>query len=136
MEKTNSISAPLHELLVKLRFLSMIEDGKKINFGSLTFSNSGSLIDSMYRNITGENRKNLISHLLRIINQTISAINEYKDTEYCKMIINHLASAKVGIQALIITYQGDPGIIAELETIMANINLQLGKNTCLLEDPP
>lgn len=130
---TNSIPIPLNDLLVKLKILSMIERGKKINMGTMTFTDSNSFLGSINRSLTGEGRKGLMIHLNQIIHQTICAINEYHETEFNKIVINHLSKAKVGIQNLITTYQEDPSIVAQIEICIANIDLQLEKNRHLLD---
>ena len=130
---TNSIPATLTDLLVKLKILSMVERDKKVNMGSMTFVDSNSWWGSFQRSLAGEGRKSLMVHLNQIINQAITAINEYKTTEFCKIIVNHLAEAKIGIQNLQTTYQDDPHIVAQIATCVTNIDLQLTKNQCLLD---
>ena len=130
---TNSIPATLNDLLVKLRILSMIERGKKINMGTMTFTDSSSWMGAIGRSLTGEGRKGLMVHLSQIVQQAINAINEYQNTEFCALIVNHLAQAKIGIQNLTTTYQSDPNVVAQIEVCVSNIDLQLDKNRCLLE---
>src|SRR5947209_20579174 len=97
---TNSIPATLNDLLVKLKILSMIERGHKINMGSMTFVDANSWWGSFQRSLNGEGRKSLMIHLNQIIQQAITAINEYQNTEFCKIVVNSLAHAKIGIQNL------------------------------------
>lgn len=130
---TNSIPATLNDLLVKLRILSMIERGKKINMGTMTFTDSSSWMGAIERSLSGEGRKGLMVHLNQIVQQAINAINEYQKTEFCGIIVNNLAEAKIGIQNLTTTYQSDPSIVAQIEVCISNINLQLEKNRSLLE---
>lgn len=111
----------------------MIERGHKINMGTMTFVESTSWLGSLQRSLNGEGRKGLMIHLNQIIQQAITAINEYQNTEFCKIIVNSLAHAKIGIQNLITTYQNDPSIVAQLEICIENIDLQLEKNRSLLE---
>lgn len=72
-------------------------------------------------------------HLNQIVQQAINAINEYQNTEFCALVVNHLAQAKIGIQNLTTTYQSDPNVVAQIEVCVANIDLQLEKNRGLLE---
>jgi hypothetical protein len=130
---TNSIPTTLNDLLVKLKVLSMIERGKKINMRSMTFTDSSSWFGAFCRSFSGEGRNGLMVHLNQIVQQAISAINEYQNTEFCCLVVNHLAQAKIGIQNLITTYQNDPSIVAQLEVCISNINLQLDKNRDLLD---
>lgn len=128
-----SIPTTLNDLLVKLKILSMLEVNKKINMNSLTFVDASSWIGTIQRSMSGEGRKNLMIHINQIIGQAISAIYEYYDTEFCRLIVNHLAAARIGIQTLITTYMSDPGIIAQVTVCIENINLQLEKHRDLLE---
>ena len=130
---TNSIPATLNDLLVKLKILSMIERGKKINMGSMTFVDSSSWWGSFSRSLSGEGRKGLMVHLNQIVQQAITAIGEYKDTEFCGLIVNNLAQAKIGIQNLSTTYQDDPSVVAQINICVSNIDLQLEKNRSLLD---
>ena len=130
---TNSIPATLNDLLVKLKILSMVERGKKINMGTMTFIDASSWLGSISRSMSGEGRKGLMAHLSQIVQQAINAINEYQSTEFCGLIVNHLAEAKVGIISLKTTYQSDPSIVAQLDVCISNIDLQLNKNRNLLE---
>ena len=130
---TNSIPATLNDLLVKLKILSMIERGKKINMGNMSFTDSNSWVGALTRSLSGEGRKGLMLHLNQIVQQAIGAINEYQTTEFCVLIVNHLSQAKIGIQNLTTTYQSDPSIVAQIEVCLSNIDLQLDKNRSLLE---
>lgn len=130
---TNSIPSTLNDLLVKLKILSMIERGKKINMASMTFTDSTSWFGALSRTISGEGRKSFILYLSQTIQQAINAISEYRDTEFARIIVNDLSNAKIGIQNLTTTYHSDPLCIAQLEIYIANIDLQLEKNRDLLE---
>lgn len=129
---TNSIPSTLNDLLVKLNVLSRIERGNKINMGTLSFTDSNSWWGSIQRSLNGEGRKSLMVHLNQIIQSAICAIAEYQKTEFCRIIVNCLAEAKIGIQNLIITYQSDPYIVAQIHVCLSNIDLQLEKNRHLL----
>lgn len=133
MATTNSIPATLNDLLVKLKILSKLERGSKINVGTMSFVDSNSWLGCMYRSFSGEGRKGLMVHLNQIIQQSINAIAEYQNTEFCSLVVNQLAHAKIGIQSLITTYQDDPQVVAQLEVCLQNIDMQLKKNQTLLE---
>jgi len=132
----NSIPPPLNDLLVKLKILSMVERGKKINMNTMTFTDAGSWVGSLTRSLNGESRKGLMVHLKSIVQQAVEAITEYQNTEYCKLIVNELARAKVGIQTLMTTYQSDPNIVSEIEVCITNITMQLNRNASLLDGHP
>lgn len=129
---TNSIPQALNDILVKLDILSMTERGKKINMGSMTFVDSNSWIGAITRGYYGEGRKSCIMNLNNIVSQAIAAIEEYRDTEFCAIIVNQLSRAKIGIRNLAVTYQSDPSIVAQINVCLSNIDLQLSKNQDLL----
>lgn len=129
---TPSIPTPLRPLLEQLELLSMVETGYKINWGDRTFVDSTSWIGAYKRSTTGEGRKNLVIQINSIIDQTIDAIREYKDTEFFTLIINGLARAKNGLLNLATTYQYRPDTVAQLHVSLANIQLQLDKHKHLI----
>lgn len=130
---TNAIPSTLSELLVKLKIFSMIERDKKINMSTMTFTDSSSWTGALKRSMSGEGRKGLMLHIKQIIEQCIAAIDEYQSTEFCAIIVNALAGARIGIHNLTVTYQSDPSMVAQLEVCISNIDLQLRKNHKLLE---
>ena len=130
---TNSIPHTLNDLLVKLKIISMIERGQKINMSTMTFVDASSWVGALHRSFSGEGRKSLMVHLNQIVQQAILTITEYQNTVFCGIIVNHLSQAKIGIRNLCITYQFDPSIVAQLEVCISNIDLQLEKNKHLLE---
>jgi hypothetical protein len=129
---TNSIPSVLNGLLVKLRVLSKVKSGNKINISTLSFIDANSWVGAGKRGIAGEDRKGLIQFLTVIIHDSIKAINDYRNTEFCSLVINHLAEAKLGLKNLTVTYSSDPNVVAQLEVFIANIDLQLEKNRALL----
>lgn len=121
------IPVPLNDLLVKLKVFSMVEPGKKINMNTMTFVDSASWIGSITRNITGEGRRDLMVHLHQLIQQTIGAIETYKDSEFYPLLIETITQARVGIGNLITTYQSYPSIVAQIEICISNLDIQLDK---------
>lgn len=129
---TNAIPTPLNDLLVKLTFLSKLQQGNKVNITSMSFVDATSWLGAFQRSLAGEGRKDLMMHLKQIIEQTILNIQDYQDTEFCAIIVNHLAEAKIGIQTLSSTYSDDPQIVSQIQVMLQNIDLQLSKNKNLL----
>lgn len=128
MSTSHSIPATLRDLLSKLEFLSMIERGKKPCMGDMTFVDGNSFWGALMRAFKGEGNKGMLVHLNQIIEQTVEAIEEYKDTEFFPIIINTLAKAKLGIGNLITTYKEQPSVVSQINVLLSNINLQLKKN--------
>jgi len=117
----------------------MIESGKKINMGNMTFTDNFSWLSTsswfgaINRGLNGEGKKGLIVHLNQIIGEAIVGINEYQYTEFCAIIVNHLAQARIGIQNLITTYTKHPKTVAQIMVCLENVDLQLKKNQKLLD---
>lgn len=129
----NAIPTSLNDLLVKLRFLSLIKSGYKVNLGTMSFTTGKTLLSRVHRNLAGENRSRLMNYLTQIVAETMKAIEDYHGTQFCRLLINHLADAKTGITNLATTYTSDPNVSAQLAVCLANIELQLTKNRTLLD---
>jgi hypothetical protein len=131
---TNPIPSTLHELLVELQFLGMIERGMKVNMMSkMSFVDANSWYDAFARRIYGEGRKSLVLYINKTVTRAIASIAEYHNTEFSRIILNTLSEAKIGIRNLSDTYQSDPHMVSEISVIIKNIDLQLEKHKDMLE---
>lgn len=129
-----SIPREIHDILVKLNFLSMIERGVKINTSTkLGFVNSDSWIGAFMRALNHENRRVTINFLENVIDTSITAIKNYSHTEFLKVIIEYLYKARAGIVNLECTYQGDPDFSSHIKVCLDNIDIQLNKHQNLIE---
>jgi hypothetical protein len=130
----NSIIPPaLNDLLVQMAVVGQLRVGQKLNMGAMTFSDANSWYSSFWRSISGEGRRGLMLHLTQIVQQASTAIHDYKDTDFCKLIVNHLVEFKKGVNSLSTTYSTDPRIIAQLSVLNANIDMQLNKYVHLID---
>lgn len=123
----------LHNLLVKLEFISKVERGNKINLNDMSIVDSSSWIASFFRSINGEGRRGLIAELRITISSSVRAIEEYNGTEFCRIIVNHLNKARIGISNLSATYQNDAFTLANIDTLISDIDIQLKKNKQLID---
>jgi hypothetical protein len=71
-------------------------------------------------------------YLNQIVEQSIEAINEYRETSYLPFIVHALASAKRGIENLEKAYQNQPDMISQIRVCVTNIKIQLEENKELL----
>jgi len=133
MSSLQSIPSTLRELLSKLEFLGMIERGQKPCMGDMTFVDGNSLWGALIRAFKGEGSKGMLAHINQIIEQTVEAVDEYKDTEFLPIIVNTLNKAKIGINNLGTTYNGQPAVTSKINVIIANINHQLRKHRHCIE---
>lgn len=130
---TDSIPVGLRSLLAKHYFLAQISQGYKPCMSNMTLVESTSWYGSFYRFWYGESRKTVISEIEDIIGQTIDAIVAHKSkTSFLKLIINALASTRVGIESMKNTYRGDPAMIGKLQVQLTNIDLQLEEHRHLI----
>lgn len=123
----SSIPAHLKELLKNLEFLAMIEEGKKACLGDMTFVDADSWLGAWKRSQNSENKKNFISFVDSIIEQTFVAIQDPRNKEFLPNIIRTLARAKVGISKTQITYYDHPSFVSAIRVTLANIDHQLKK---------
>jgi hypothetical protein len=125
---SNSIPPNLKDLLIKLEYLSMIERGKKPCMNDMTFVESTSWYGSLWRALNGENKRSMLVEIEQIVEQAISALSQYSDTEFMTLIVNALARARAGITNLAPTYQDHPHVVSSIKVMTANIDLQLDRN--------
>jgi len=123
---TESIPVGLRSLLSKHYFLAQISQGYKPCMSNMTLVDSSSWAGAFYRFWYGESRKTVIAEIEDIISQTIDSIATHKNKPaFLRLIINALASTRVGIESMKNTYRSDPAMIGRLQVQLTNIDLQL-----------
>ena len=125
LQTRHAIPTGLQILLSDLNFLSQIKRDTKPCCGDHVLVDSDSWYGAIYRFYKGENRENSISKIEQIVTQTIDSIEEHKDSEHIKIIINYFSDAREGIQALLTVYSSDPKIKAKIKVILDRIDIQL-----------
>ena len=119
------IPQELKELLQKLEFLSLIQDNIKPNIYSMSFSEVGCWSHSLYRTATGESGTVLMKEINKIIDDAISALEQYNNTEFHDIILETLNRANTGLIKLRTTYKAKPDIVSKINVCMTNIGLQI-----------
>ena len=99
----------------------------------MTFIDASSWLGALGRSLNSEGRKSTMLHIRQIVTQAIAAINDYYETEFCQLIVNHLAQSKIGLANLASTYESDPNIKANIDIIIVDIDLQLNRHKKLLD---
>ena len=131
---SESIPVGLRSLLAKHYFLAQITRGYKPCLSKMTLVNSSSWTGALYRFIHGETRKTGITDIENIISETVDSINTHKkNLPFLKLIINAMASTRVGIESMIITYRDDPAMIGRIRVQLTEIDLQLEKHRELIK---
>lgn len=124
---SSRIPIDLRELLAKLKFLSMIQSGNKVNTNTMSFVDSDSWYGAVRRALNHENRKVTLDFVNTTIDQTIEYVNKHEKSEFLELIINRLNAARVGISELLVTYREDPKFISNITVSLDNIDIQLSK---------
>jgi len=132
-KKIISIPTGLQILLADLDFVGQISRGQKACMSNRVIVDGESWAGAFYRTWKGENRINTVAKIEQIVNQTVDAIDDHKDTEYIGIIINSFNYARNGVAALIETYQSDPDMKARLNVQLKNIDLQLDQYRSLIK---
>jgi hypothetical protein len=123
-----SIPTPLREILRRLEYLAMIERGSKPCVNNMTFVDQHSWLGAITRSVNHENAQHTLLSIDNTIEETIKAINEYKASQFIRLIIDALRRARNGIANLSGTYAGRHDILASLNVTLSNIDIQLEKN--------
>lgn len=131
---SESIPVGLRSLLAKHYFLAQITRGYKPCMSSMTLIDSSSWLGAVYRGWKGETRKTAISDIENIISQTIDEIHTHRNKPaFLRLIINALASTRVGLESMLTTYRDDPSMIGDVKVQLANIDLRLEEHRDLIK---
>lgn len=131
---SESIPVGLRSLLAKHYFLAQITSGQKPCMSNMTLIDASSWTGALYRFWYGESRKTGMADIENIISQTIDAITTHKHKPaFLRLIINALASTRVGLESMTTTYRNDPAMIGRLRVQLTNIDLQLGEHRDLIK---
>lgn len=123
---SESIPVGLQTLLAKHYFLAQIQRGYKPCITNMTLIDASSWSGAIYRAWFGESRKTAISDIEKIISETIDSISIHiHNNAFLRLIINALASTRVGLETMTTTYRSDPDMIGRLKVQLTNIDLQL-----------
>lgn len=128
------------EITSKLKFISKIQPGEKINtkpYLSIVNDDWFTAFFRKFYNLESRTQtvqfiSEIISSAFQIIEQIrITSKNQSFDIDTTNILLNlykDLISSKEGIQNLIKTYKNDKIVICQLETIIENIDLFLQLN--------
>jgi len=126
-EVTNTmLPNELNDILVKLKFLSLIKREQSVNFATMTIHNV-SFWSSFCSMFYTEDSKGMLRSIKTIVEDAIVAISDYKNTEYLVIITDYLSEAQIGLHNLLITYNYDPVVVSNLKVIIDNVTMHLKK---------
>lgn len=125
MSTDTSIPIGLQSLLTELDFISQIERGKKPIMSTMTLVSHDEWWKRFQKYWEGETKDTIMSKVENIINKTVDAITDHKETPYIGILVNKLSDAEQGIKSLLVTYDAYPKTKARINIQIENIELQL-----------
>ncbi len=125
----------VQELLSKLRFLSKIQKGEKLEIVSkLSLIDGGSWINAFIRTVNGskESREHAFEFIQKVCEEGLEVATSFLNTqdtfqhEVGNMIIQALKEAQDGIKNHMDTYKSDRMFGSQVETFLKLLNAKLG----------
>lgn len=119
------------DILSKLKFISKIQEGEKINVKHLYVQQDGFLTKLSRTFYNLDNRCNTLNFIENTINRSFEIISLYiisdklSDRKISYIIVKDLENAKAGILNLMKTYVNDNMFISRMETLLDNINSKI-----------
>jgi len=126
------ISDRHREIIKKLKFISRIESGERINVNNISTC-SNSLFSSIYRSIFKEGRTKTFVFLNEIVDRSFELIilyqgsNKLSDKITCSQIVNDLSNCITGLKNLQSTYYEDRNFYCDIDTLIGSIFARLAE---------
>lgn len=120
------------EVMKKLKFITLIEVGERINVSSISTSQQ-SWFSSIYRSIFKESRAKTFQFLNDVIDRSFELVTLYKgskklsDKISCYQIVDDIIGSVTGIRNIQQTYVEDRNFFCEMETLLASIFAKLAE---------
>ncbi len=120
------------ELIKKLKFISKIEIGERINVNNISTS-SHNIFSSIYRTIFKEGRNKTFLFLNDVIDRSFELLLLYKDSKKISdkitysHIIDDLVSSINGLKNLQNTYLNDRNFYCDIDTLIGSIFARLAE---------
>lgn len=120
------------EVIKKLKFITMIEPGERINVSSCTTS-PNTLFSAVYRSLFKESRQKTFGFLNDVMDRSFELVFLYKDSKKVSdrislvQVVEDIMSSLSGIRNLQTTYQSDRNFYCEMETLLGSIYSRLAE---------
>lgn len=122
----------VQDVISKLRFISMLKPGERIDVTSLSIQ-ADTWIMRLYRTTIarGESRNTTLDFIRNTLNRAFDLIAIYKKTndpfnsKISQMIISSMNAAKGGILSLIETYKDDRMFVSRVETLISTFDAKI-----------
>jgi len=127
---------PVHEIISRLKFLSKLRPGEKINVKYLFIRDNNSIWQRLLRTIIntisdGESKNETLEFVKNVINSAFDLIYVYRKTpdnfrsDITNLIIKNLKESKTGLESLIQTYDNDRLFVSRIETFLQTLDTRL-----------
>lgn len=123
----------------KLKFISKIESGEKIDTQSLTIV-PASFVTKLYRSLfsRGESRETTFNFINDIVSKAFTLLLHYKSSDSCEYsknrideILDSLDKTTRGLRNLIDTYHSDRMYTSRIDTL---VNTMISKSACIRKE--
>jgi hypothetical protein len=119
------------DMISKLKFISKVQEGEKINVRGLFIQQDGitTRLSRTFYNL--DNRGNTLNFVENTVKRCFEIISLYKRSEneserqICLSILDDLTKSKIGIINLMKTYEHDIMFISRMETLLDEIDTQI-----------
>lgn len=129
--------APVEGIITKLKFISKIKSGEKINVRRLFVRDDKSPYQRLMRTVNdltvrGESKSETLEFIKFVIDDAINLICVYKSDpndafkmRIADMIVQNLNESKQGLSALTGTYSGDILFVSQIEAVMQTLDARI-----------
>lgn len=107
----------MEDTIRNLAIISTITSGKTLCVTSMTVVSHNSWSSSFYRTYNGENRKNTLETIKRIILEGIELSNKFPEEQ----VYYHIENALIGLSNLKETYKDDFYIVSDIDTFLETV---------------
>jgi hypothetical protein len=122
----------VQDVISRLRFISMLKPGERIDVTSLSIQPDTFLM-RLYRTTIarGESRNTTLEFIRNTLNRAFDLIAIYKKTndpfngKISQMIVSSMNAAKSGVLSLIETYKDDRMYVSRVETLISTFDAKI-----------
>lgn len=120
-----------HEILTKLKFISLVKKGEKIDVKSLRVHSSSKWY-AFWRMWCDESRDTTIEFLTTTVNRAFEILQlnltkDYSNKTLCKNLIADLITSTMGMINLQSTYSEDRIFLCQIKTLIQSIEVKLSE---------
>ena len=120
------------EVIKKLKFITMIEPGERINVNTCSTSDN-TIFSAVYRSLFKESRQKTFQFLNEVMDRSFELIFLYKESAKVSdrislvQVVEDIMASLAGIRNLQTTYQSDRNFYCEMEALLGSIYSRLAE---------